>query len=305
VASLHASGDIIVGSVRSELRCQRQARPQAEGGNRVECYICVTCGVQFAPSREPPASCPICLDERQYIGHDGQRWTTLAELTDTHEARVEEIEPGLFGIGVEPAFAIGQRALLVKGVLWDCVPPLGDGIEQAVSAAGGIEAIAISHPHFYSVMVEWAERFDVRILLHEADRMFVMRPSPRIEYWRGEHYRVSDEIELFRLGGHFPGGTVGYWRGGAGGRGAVLSGDIIQVAEDRDWVSFMWSYPNLIPLPAGEIARIRGVVASLDFDRLYGAWWERIITGDARAKVLRSADRYIDALGGAIVRDGE
>jgi hypothetical protein len=271
----------------------------------VECYICVTCGVQFAPSREPPDSCPICLDERQYVGHDGQRWTTLAALIDTHETRVEEMEPGLLGIGVEPSFAIGQRALLVNGVLWDCVPVLGEGIEQAVEAAGGIEAIAISHPHYYSVMVEWAERFDARILLHEADRDFVMRPSPRIEYWRGERYRLSDELELIRVGGHFPGGTVGYWPGGAQGRGAVLSGDVIQVVADRDWVSFMWSYPNLIPLPAGEIARIRGVVASLEFDRLYGAWWDRIITGDARAKVLRSADRYLDALGGAIVRDGE
>ena len=56
------------------------------------------------------------------------------------------------------------------------------------------------------------------------------------------------------------------------------------------------SYPNLIPLPAGEIARIGAVVATLDFDRLYGSFWERVITSDARAKVLRSADRYIDAV---------
>jgi hypothetical protein len=264
----------------------------------MDCCICVTCGVQFAPSDRPPARCMICLDERQYVGHDGQRWTTLAKLLATHDARLEEVEPGLLGVGVEPSFAIGQRALLVSGVLWDCVPLVGDGVGRAVAAAGGINTIAISHPHYYSNMVDWADRFDARILLHEADRDFVMRPSRRVEYWRGDRHRLDDGLELIRLGGHFPGGTICHWGGGAGGRGAVFSGDVIQVVADRDWVSFMWSYPNLIPLPAGEIARIRDVVTTLEFDRLYGAWWERVVDCDAKAKVLRSADRYIDALHG-------
>ena len=43
-------------------------------------YICVTCGTQFADSQTPPAHCPICEDERQYIGWNGQQWTTLEEL---------------------------------------------------------------------------------------------------------------------------------------------------------------------------------------------------------------------------------
>jgi hypothetical protein len=58
----------------------------------------------------------------------------------------------------------------------------------------------------------------------------------------------------------------------------------------------MWSYPNLIPLPPTEIERIRAVVETLEFDRLYGGWWDRVIDGDAKAKVLRSADRYLDAI---------
>jgi len=210
--------------------------------------------------------------------------------------RIEETDPGPRGSGIAPAFAIGQRALLAAGVLWDCVPLVNDEIERAVTAAGGIETIAVSHPHFYTGMVEWAERFDAKILLHEADREFVMRPSPRIEHWRGERHRLSDGVELIRVGGHFPGATVMHWSGGGEGRGALLSGDGIQVVPDRDWVSFMWSYPNLIPLPADEVARIRAVVETLDFDRLYGAWWDRIVDTAARTKVLRSADRYIDAL---------
>jgi hypothetical protein len=39
--------------------------------------ICRTCGVQYGAPRK---DCPICEDERQYVGWDGQQWTTLAEL---------------------------------------------------------------------------------------------------------------------------------------------------------------------------------------------------------------------------------
>jgi glyoxylase-like metal-dependent hydrolase (beta-lactamase superfamily II) len=259
----------------------------------MDCFVCVTCGTQYAPSAAPPEGCPICLDERQYVGHEGQRWTTPGELALDHRSEVRELEPGLTGIGTEPAFAIGQRALHVTGgVLWDCVTVLDDAAAAAVERAGGIHTIAISHPHYYSAMVEWADRFDARILLHEADREWVMRPSERIEHWSGERVRASDGVELIRLGGHFAGGTVALWNG------ALLSGDIVQVVSDRDRASFMWSYPNLIPLPAREIERIRGVLETLEFDRVYGAWWERVMRGDAKAKVLRSADRYLAAIRG-------
>jgi glyoxylase-like metal-dependent hydrolase (beta-lactamase superfamily II) len=260
-------------------------------------YTCVTCGTQFAPSNGPPDRCPICLDARQFVGQDGQRWTTSEELAQTHHNRVEELEPDLLGIGVEPSFGIGQRALLVERLLWDCVSLLDASTAELISTRGGIDAIAISHPHFYTAMVEWAERLDARVLLHESDREWIMRPSSRIELWSGERLEVSDGLALVRVGGHFPGGTVCLWEGGAGGRGALLSGDIVMVVPDRDWVSFMWSYPNLIPLPARQIERIRGVIQGLRFDRVYGGWWDRVMAEGAHAKVLRSAGRYLRALG--------
>jgi hypothetical protein len=226
----------------------------------------------------------------------------MAELAREHRNRVEELEPGLVGIGTEPEFAIGQRALLVDGLLWDCVSLLDEATARAVEAAGGVRTIAVSHPHYYSAMVAWAERFDARLLLHEADREHVMRPSPRIEHWSGERRRISETLELVRLGGHFAGGTVCTWSVGAGGRGALLAGDIVQVVPDRDWVSFMWSYPNLVPLPAAQVERMRGVLAGLRFDRVYGAWWPLVVRGAAHEKVLRSADRYLAALAGRLPR---
>jgi hypothetical protein len=261
-----------------------------------DAFVCATCGTQFPPSAAPPESCPICLDERQYVGAGGQRWTTRSAISANHRNRIEEQEPGLLGIGTDPAFAIGQRALLVDGLLWDCITLLDDATAEAVEAEGRIHTIAISHPHYYSAMVEWAERFDARVLLHEADAEWVMRPSERIEHWSGERRRISNELELVRLGGHFDGGTVCLWHPGAGGAGALLSGDIVQVVADRNWVSFMYSYPNLIPLPAREVERIRGVVETLEFDRVYGAWWPAVVAEGAKTKVLASADRYVAAL---------
>jgi hypothetical protein len=262
----------------------------------VDAFVCVTCGTQYPPASTAPDRCPICLDERQYVGHGGQRWTTLAELAASHATRIEKLEPGLVAIGTEPAFAIGQRALVTRGLLWDCITLLDDRGAAAVEAAGGIDAIAISHPHYYSSMAEWAERFDVPVLLHEADREWIMRPSPRVELWSGERLRLSDQHELVRLGGHYDGGTVCVWHAGAGGQGCLLAGDIVQVAADRDWASFMYSYPNMIPLPAREIRRMREVIETLRFESVHGAFWGQNIARDGQRKVLASADRYLAAL---------
>ncbi len=261
-------------------------------------FACVTCGTQYPPSEEPPAACPVCEDERQYVGHGGQRWITPHELARTHANRVQEYEPGLVGVGTEPTFAIGQRALHVDGLLWDCITLLDESTADRIAALGGVHTVAISHPHYYGAMVDWAERFDARVLLHADDREWVMRPHPRVQHWEGERLALSDELELVRLGGHFPGATVCHWRAGAGGRGALLCGDVVQVVADRDRASFMYSYPNLLPLPAREVRRIRDVLETLAFDVVYGAWWDTVIRGDARAKVLRSADRYLAALEG-------
>jgi hypothetical protein len=263
-------------------------------------WICATCGTQHAATVEPPAGCAICLDERQYVGHDGQRWTTLAELRGRLRAEVREEEPGLTGIGSTPSFAIGERALLARtpggNVLWDCAALLDFEVADAVREAGGIDAIAISHPHYYSTMVEWATAFDVPIYLHAADREWVMRPDPAIVFWEGERLDLFEGATLLRLGGHFAGGTVMHWAPGAAGRGALLSGDIVQVVADRRWVSFMRSYPNLIPLPAATVEAMVAKLEPWEFDRLYGAWFDRVVDTDAKAAVYRSADRYRRAI---------
>src|SRR2546427_99742 len=96
--------------------------------------------------------------------------------------------------------------------------------------------------------------------------------------------------------GNIPGSTVLPWAAGAGGRGVLLTGDTIYVVSDRRYASFMFSYPNLIPLPG---SAIRGLVSAIEpfaFGRLYGGWFERVIRQDAKQAVTRSAQRYIRAI---------
>ena len=144
-------------------------------------FICITCGTQFTESEQPPEKCAICEDDRQYVGWSGQQWTTLDNLSQSHRSAVRLQELGLYGIGMEPSFAIGQRALLVTqpggNVLWDCVPLL-----------------------------------------------------------------------------------------------------------------------NLIPLPAASVRRVVESVELFDYERIYGAWWGKVVSRDAKSAVHRSAERYIRAI---------
>jgi glyoxylase-like metal-dependent hydrolase (beta-lactamase superfamily II) len=145
-------------------------------------------------------------------------------------------------------------------------------------------------------MVEWSRAFNAPIYLHADDREWVMRKDANILFWEEETRSINDEATLIRCGGHFPGGTVLHWASGANGKGALLSGDILTVVSDRRYLSFMYSYPNLIPLPAWRVRHIVDAVKPYAFDRIYGAWWDRVVQQDGKAAVERSGVRYIAAL---------
>jgi hypothetical protein len=265
-------------------------------------YICTTCGVQHAESAQPPTRCLICEDERQYVGWEGQRWTTLRELQTAHRNRLDVEGPELISLVTEPKFAIGQRALHVRtaggNILWDCISVLDDRSVAAIQALGGVSAIAVSHPHYYASVVEWSRALgDVPIYLHAADGEWVMRPHPAIVFWHGETHQLAPELTLLRLGGHFPGATVLHWAGGAQGKGALLSGDVLQVAQDRRTVSFMYSYPNYIPVNAATVRHIVEALEPYEFEQIYGAWFGQNIMKDAKQAVHYSAERYLAAIG--------
>src|SRR5207248_3159147 len=119
------------------------------------------------------------------------------------------------------------------------------------------------------------------------DREWVVRDSPRIQFWEGSALPLWDDLTLINCGGHFDGGTVLYWPAGANRKGALLTGDIIQVVQDRRFVSFMRSYPNYIPLGSDAIGWILEGIEPFSFDHVYGAWCNANVLADAKGAITR------------------
>jgi glyoxylase-like metal-dependent hydrolase (beta-lactamase superfamily II) len=225
----------------------------------------------------------------------GQEWITQDGLAVGRSNAFREVAPGLLGISTVPQFAIGQRAFLVVtpagNILWDCLSLLDGATIEIIRALGGIKAVAVSHPHFYSAMATWGRTFDCPVFVHEADRQWLAEPDPGIRFWAaGETQDILPGVTLHRLGGHFPGSTVLH----LSKQRTLLTGDTMLVTWDRKHVSFMWSYPNYVPLAAEEVARIGRRLAALDFDAIHSAFWGRgDIFQDAKAAVARSVARHI------------
>ncbi|MGI4813280.1 MAG: hypothetical protein ACRYG5_05725 [Janthinobacterium lividum] len=263
----------------------------------MKCFICTACGTQMPPADEPPAACLICRDARQYVPPAGQAWTTLDALRLTHANAYRRLRADLYEIATQPAFGIGQRALLVRSpagnVLWDCIALLDAATVDIVNALGGIAAIAISHPHYYTTMVEWAHAFDCPVWLHEADREWVMRTDPSLHFWSGDRDVLNGETTLLRLGGHFPGATVLHR---AAGEGWLLTGDTLQVTPDRTHVSFMYSYPNYLPLSARRVRLMGQRLEGYRYASVWGGFGHAQIETDGQRAVAQSVERYVALL---------
>ena len=263
-------------------------------------HLCVECGTSYAEAARPPNRCPICEDERQYVPRTGQAWTTLDALRRDHVNSWRMLEPGLLEIHTKPDFAIAQRAMLVRtpsgNVLWDCVALIDEATIELIRGLGGLAGIAISHPHYYTTCQDWATAFDCPVYLHSADREWLMRPHPAVVWWDGETLELSSHATLIRLGGHFDGSTVLRWSPARDGKAVLLTGDTIQLLPDPNRVTFLWSYPNKIPLSARTVRRIGDAIGRWRVDRAYGFEPGLRIETDASAAIEHSVERYVDLL---------
>ncbi|WP_266206175.1 MBL fold metallo-hydrolase [Pontibacter kalidii] len=259
--------------------------------------ICATCGARYASAKTNTDTCPVCQDERQYVGNNGQVWLSYNEVAKGRSIRITQLQPDLYDLKTTPSFAIDQKAHLVisksGNILWDCIPFLDEQTATYIHSIGGIKAIAISHPHYYSLMAEWANAFDCPIYLHEQDKQWIQDKSEHIRLWKGEKMELWDDIKIVHVAGHFAGSTVLHLPH-HGTKSALLTGDSIYVARDRKHVSFMYSYPNLIPLPKQAIELIQKRVEPLAFDSIYGAFEGQVIPSGAKGAFNRSVARYLN-----------
>jgi len=261
---------------------------------------CCTCGTQYKAELSSPKFCPICNDDRQYLTEDGQNWTNSAEIAANHEVLIRELSPTLFSFQVAPLFALGNRALLNLSpggnILWDCIPLLNQEIIDFIRSKGGIKAIAFSHPHFYSNVNEWAQIFDCPVYINAADEQWMFNRGPRITFWQGAEYSLWDGISIINIGGHFPGSSV-LRVPDLSADGALLTGDSIYVAKSKKHLAFMYSYPNVIPLPQKELNEVIKRVEQIRFDTIYGGFEWQNLKQVARDVFKLSVKRYGISLG--------
>jgi hypothetical protein len=262
-------------------------------------WLCATCGLEHPDTpKRPPGDCAICADDRQYLPIGGQRWTTLAELRKDRHATVTDMEPDLYGIVIDPKVGIGHRALLVRtpagNLLWDAPGYFDEALIGDIERIGGLVAIASSHPHLTGLSITLSHHFGkVPVWYGADDERWVRRPDDVIRFWRDQE-EVLPGLTLVQCGGHFAGSAVLHWAAGAGGRGAILTGDTIRVNQDRTTVSFMRSYPNLMPLSPRSVRKVAAAVEPLAFDRIYGGFDGELIRSGGAEAVQFSAQRYID-----------
>jgi glyoxylase-like metal-dependent hydrolase (beta-lactamase superfamily II) len=150
-------------------------------------------------------------------------------------------------------------------VLWDCITYIDDETVSEIKRLGGIDAIVISHPHYFTTHVDWADIFKCPVYLSAEDEEWAVRRgeaqvlfgesslsfSPQGVYG-GDDGRA--DIVAIKTGGHFPGSTVLWWRSL---KTLLIADTIAIVPSARYWVdrppgtasfTFMWSYPNMVRL---------------------------------------------------------
>lgn len=256
--------------------------------------ICATCGTKY-PNDYQDDKCPICEDDRQYVPLDGQKWTNTNLLLKEHHVEIRKVRHNLYEFVIKPSFGIGQRALFVvseKGnLLWDCIPLIDENVVEFIKENGGLNAIAISHPHYYSNMGDWAELFNCPIYLTGSEKEFVVSSSDKIQYWDSESYPLWDGMEVKRIGGHFPGSSILHVPGFSE-KGAILCGDTFYLTLSMKHIAVMYSYPNRIPLPIKEVQRIKEQMKKIDFDEFYGFNSYQNMTGNPKELLIKSLERY-------------
>ena len=254
-------------------------------------FLCSTCSVAYTPSAKPPEYCKICEDSRQYVNPNGQSWTTLGQVVKSHKNIIQKISPEIYAIYTTPSFAIGQRAHLLitpyGNILWDCIANLDDTTIDLINKLGGIDIIAISHPHYYSTVAEWSKTFgDVPVYIHEKDKEWLGRSDFNLILWSEEQKQLKKGITLINCGGHFDGATVLHYQD------LLMVGDVIQVCPDLKSVSVMYSYPNYIPLKKKDVLYIQQSLQDFNYSRMYGAFGHYLIK-DAKEVMHLSMERYL------------
>jgi glyoxylase-like metal-dependent hydrolase (beta-lactamase superfamily II) len=291
--------------------------------------VCTACGTQFPTSnRDELKTCFICDDPRQFTPQSGQAFTNLDTIRAAHKNNFHPLpcDPETFiSIVTEPKFAIGERAVLIRtpqgNILWDCITLLDDATIASIRELGGLKAIVISHPHYYTTHLEWARAFGCPVYLAAEDREWLTQLSAHQRFLDQTEFDVplgggnaastdssssSGGFKVLKLGGHFPGSLVTLYRGrllvadtlvttpsGLGSWATDAVGESRERPPGMNSYAFMWSIPNMIPLPPVELERMWSVLSPHEFRSTHGAFLNTDVLGKDEAEMRR---RVLDSM---------
>ncbi|KAJ5887790.1 hypothetical protein N7495_007831 [Penicillium taxi] len=183
-------------------------------------------------------------------------------------------------------FAIGQRAFFLKtphqNILWDLIAFLDDDTVEKIQALGGLSAMVISHPHYYTTYVTWARTFKCPVYVSPEDTEWMSRMDAtdvKRELITETTKLIVPGLTAIKCGGHFPGSLVLHW---AEYQGMLFIADTIVTVPSglnpsprlpsQSTYTFMWSIPNMIPMPADDIYLIWKAIRPYKFRKTFGAF---------------------------------
>ncbi|TKA83755.1 hypothetical protein B0A55_00065 [Friedmanniomyces simplex] len=276
--------------------------------------VCVACGTQFdVPADNPLKSCRICDDPRQFIPPTGQSWTSLARMRGTYSNKFRQLgdsngEERIFSIWTEPKFGIGQRCLLLQteqgNVLWDCISYLDAETVEFIEQKGGLKAIVISHPHYYSTHLDWARTFGCPVYIAREDERWVSREDDKghRKLIDGTSEQIVLGVTAVKVGGHFPGSLVLLWSEKLLIADSFVTTPSALYHVDRlpgtTSYAFMWAVPNMIPLPPAELHKMWQAIKPYNFHSTHGAFVGQEVRDEkVKGRVLESMKIQTRAMG--------
>jgi glyoxylase-like metal-dependent hydrolase (beta-lactamase superfamily II) len=257
----------------------------------------ITMSITTKPVKHPPTTTQ--QDPRQYVPPTGQTWTSHSKLLTTHKNTFTPLTPqnkDIYSITTTPKLAIGQRALLIKtpshgNVLWDCLTLLDRETKHWINSQGGLQAIVISHPHYYTTHLTWGHEFNCPVYISGLDAEWCQRK----DLW-GIRRLLSDDgateivpgVTAITTGGHFPGSLVLHTDAscepeGVDGerKGRLFIADTLVTVPSALYsknrppgttsYGFYWSIPNMIPLSPDSIQGIWKALEGWEFGSTHGA----------------------------------
>lgn len=260
-------------------------------------------------------------DPRQFVPPNGQSWTTHEKLLhESHSNVITHLQDqglsNVWTIRTEPKVGIGQRCFFLTtpngNVLWDCITLLDLATIDFINKRGGLKAIVISHPHFYSTHLRWAETFRCPAYISAEDVEWCVQQDlqHRRRLIESPALEILPGIHVIKLGGHFPGSSVlRYEESGSKPEDAhlfvadtFLTTPSALYHVDRQpgttSYSFLWSIPNAIPLPPATISAMWQKLKPWAFSSTHGLMTGQDVTDpDLKSRVLESMKIQIRAMG--------